>query len=440
MIRSPRLSHLFLLIWTGQLLSKIGCGMSAFALGITLLQETQSISSYSFFLLYAFLPGVLLAPLGGVLADRRDRREMMIFGELGSMLGVLFIVVMMIFAPDWQWPLYIGVLAVSGGAALHLPAFKAMVTDLLDEESYAKASGLLQLAEASKYVLAPVIAAILLTHFSLKSVLFLDLLTSCLAVMILIISRRTMAFTPHKRDQTENVARQLMAGTRFLLDKPVLVKLLLLTTLVTFLAGVLQAVFTPLVLSLRDVSAAGAIQAIATSGMLLSSLAIGVMRKRSKQTLALPHSLGILGLFFMLIGVSTTAVFFTLASFCLFFTLPFINTNLEVLFRQNIVSEMQGRIWSLISMLSQLGMVVALGLAGVLADHCFNPLLTDNGPWASTLGGIIGTGATRGSGLMVIIAGSLLVLFSVFLARRRLFEPEKSLSDMGFAMARRDLD
>jgi MFS transporter, DHA3 family, macrolide efflux protein len=98
----------FLIIWAGQLLSKVGSGISAFALGVYLLQQTGSSSSYSFLLLAAFLPAVMLAPVGGVIADRKDRKQMMAVGDLGSSLGVFFVVVMLLLDPKEHWPIYLG--------------------------------------------------------------------------------------------------------------------------------------------------------------------------------------------------------------------------------------------------------------------------------------------------------------------------------------------
>lgn len=122
------------------------------------------------------------------------------------------------------------------------------------------------------------------------------------------------------------------------------------------------------------------------------------------------------GIFYILIGLSTSAVPITLAAFCFFLTLPFVNTSLDVLFRQSIHPELQGRVWSLISLVSQLGMLIALGISGVLAKQVFNPLLTENGNLADSLGRFIGTGTARGSGLLVILCGGLLSLYAVFVA------------------------
>jgi MFS family permease len=88
----------FLLIWIGQFISIIGTGLTIFSLGVYVYQQTTTASSYVFILICALLPPMLLKPYGGILADRHDRRLMMVFGDLGATLGLLFI-----FIYDAEW-------------------------------------------------------------------------------------------------------------------------------------------------------------------------------------------------------------------------------------------------------------------------------------------------------------------------------------------------
>jgi len=414
---APKSFSLFLLLWAGQLLSRIGSGVSAFTLGIYLFQQSRSTSIYAFLLLCAFLPSVLLAPLGGILADRKDRKLLMIVGDLGSASGVLFIIVMFLLFPDNHWPVYAGVAVSSLFVALHSPAFKASVSDILDEQAYSKASGLLQLAEASRYVVSPIIAGYLFTQFSLTGALVIDLTTFVVAALTVIsIKNETVQQAP--KDRQEDILEDFIDGLRSIVREKILSHLLCLTTIVTFLTGILQVLFVPLLLALTDAATLGTVQTISASGMLVSSLCIATISKSDSQDRILPLSLGAAGLFYILIGTSTNHLLFAAAAFCFFFTLPFVNTSLEVQFRLHIVPEMQGRIWSLISLISQVGMLVALSITGLLADHVFNPFLTDHSHLAETVGTIIGTGPARGSGLMVIISGFALVLCSLFTANR----------------------
>lgn len=133
----------FLIIWSGQMFSAIGSGLTAFALGVFVFQQTQSTMSYSFIILFSFLPSFLLLPFSGVLADRFDRKKMMIIGDLGSIAGILFILLVMLSGRIELWHIYFGVGTSSISAAILNPAFKAAVSDLVSEEMYSQASGLI---------------------------------------------------------------------------------------------------------------------------------------------------------------------------------------------------------------------------------------------------------------------------------------------------------
>lgn len=89
----------------------------------------------------AFLPSILLAPVGGVLADHYDRRVKMILGELFSGLGLSICLVTIMSASPSLVVICIGVGISSLFTALMEPAFKATITDLLSEEDFAKAGG-----------------------------------------------------------------------------------------------------------------------------------------------------------------------------------------------------------------------------------------------------------------------------------------------------------
>lgn len=409
--------NLFYILWTGQLLSRVGSGISVFAIGIYLFQQTGSTSTYSIFLLSAFLPSVLLAPIGGVLADRKDRKLMMVVGDICSSFGICFTVVTLLSYPDQHWPLYIGIGVSSLGVGLHSPAFKASVTDLIDSQAYSKASGLIQLAEASRYLVSPIIAGYLLTRLSLPMVLVIDLMTFIVAALTVIVIRN-LTIQPVYQDKKEEFIKDFKDGLTFIGSNDTVRRLLYITTVVTFLTGVLQVLIVPLVLSFTDPQTLGIIQSVAASGMVIGSLYVGVWSTTGNQYTILSWSLMGAGLFYILIGMSTDTALFMMTALCFFLTLPFVNTSLEVLFRQNISSEMQGRTWALISLVSQAGLLVSLATTGMLADRLFNPLLTRDGYLVETIGQIVGIGPARGSGLMVILSGFFLVMLSVCIRER----------------------
>lgn len=81
----------FLLLWSGELISSVGGGLTSFGLGVYVFNETGSAASMAIVSLLAFLPTLLLSVPAGVLADRHDRRLLMMLGDGLSGLGILYI-------------------------------------------------------------------------------------------------------------------------------------------------------------------------------------------------------------------------------------------------------------------------------------------------------------------------------------------------------------
>ena len=86
----------FLLLWLGELISSIGGGLTSFGLGVYVFNQTGSATSMALITLLGFLPTLVLSVPAGVLADKYDRRLLMIIGDGCSALGILFILICML--------------------------------------------------------------------------------------------------------------------------------------------------------------------------------------------------------------------------------------------------------------------------------------------------------------------------------------------------------
>ena len=81
----------FLLLWAGELISSIGGGLTSFGLGVYIFQQTGSAANMAIVTLLGFLPTLVLSVPAGVLADRYDRRLLMMIGDGCSALGIVYI-------------------------------------------------------------------------------------------------------------------------------------------------------------------------------------------------------------------------------------------------------------------------------------------------------------------------------------------------------------
>ena len=416
--KPKNLSSKFLIIWFGQFISMIGSGLTMFSLGVYVYQQTHAVSSYTFILLCVFIPPFILKPFGGILADRHDRRLMMLVGDLGATLGLLFIFFIMLRGDIQLWQIYLGIAISSTFSAFQEPAYKALVTDFIPKDQYAKASGLMQLAGSAQYLISPFLAGILLTLIDIKFIFMIDISTFLIASVIIIWTRRTSGKTKTEQAK-QNFIDDFKEGIQEFSKNKGVVYLVVTTMLVLFFVGLFQSLFIPMLLSLTGPKTAGITQSICASGMLIGSLFIGLFGSKSKHVKVLSISLFLTGLFFANIGLSTSIIFITLAGFIFFATLPFVNTSIEVLIRKNIDNKKQGRVWSIISTITYLGSIVAFVVAGFLADKVFNPLLEVNGKLAGIVGSIIGIGESRGIGLMLIVSGVMISFISLLIFRNK---------------------
>jgi len=299
------------------------------------------------------------------------------------------------------------------------PAYKASVTDLLDPESYSKASGLMQLAESSRYFIAPIIAGFLLGFWDIKNILIVDILTFLVAIGAVFWIKKDLNTGKHVENDKnkQNFRSDLTEGFRYTFSLKGLLWLLCITALITFFVGFLQSLFGPMVLAFADSKTLGITLTLMATGMLVSSFLIGAFSKIKNQLSILSISLAVAGLFYALLGFSTSILFITVSGFLFFFALPFINTSLDVIIRNNVENSIQGRVWSIVSLISQFGMVLAFCISGLLADIVFNPLFETEGFFSSTVGQIIGTGQGRGIGFMFLLSGIFILILAVIISR-----------------------
>jgi MFS transporter, DHA3 family, macrolide efflux protein len=404
----------FMTIWTGELISNIGSGMTAFALAVYVYQLTGSVTWVSIITLLAYLPTILLNPLGGILADRFDRRLMMICGDLFSALGLLCMLISIQIGHAGIAPIVIGVTINSAFVSLLDPAYRATVTDLLTEEEYAKASGLVQMAVNAKYLISPAIAGVILAFSDIRLILIIDILTFFITVSAVALVKRNIEKVKPRGDKF-SFSREFKEGMQYIVKDKGVKRLVILMAFMCFFIGFIQTLMIPMVLPLVSVKTIGFMESISAVGMLVGSVVIGIFGINRHYSKILTASLIACGFFMALVGTSTS-IAFILAACILFFTaLPFANTCADVLVRVSIPNEAQGRVWGLISLLTQIGFVIAYAACGILADNVFEPMMQKNGVLASSIGKVIGIGEGRGIGLMLIISGASMVVVALIL-------------------------
>ena len=171
----------FILLWAASLVASVGSGMTSFGLGVYAFEKTGLAATTGWIMLAGFLPGLLLSPLAGVFADRFDRRWLMIIGDGCSALGLICIYIALVFDAGIGAILF-GVAVSSAFSSLTEPAFRSTVSDLLDRDEYTRASGMVQLTSAARFLISPLAAGVVLRIWNISALLTIDISTILLTV------------------------------------------------------------------------------------------------------------------------------------------------------------------------------------------------------------------------------------------------------------------
>nr|WP_300091653.1 MFS transporter [Sedimentibacter sp.] len=402
----------FTVLVAGQFISSIGSGLTDFGLAIYVLQLTGSVTATSILSICAFLPSIVLAPVGGVLADHYDRRMMMILGELFSGLGLVICLVSVMSSNPSLVVICAGVGISSLFSALMEPAFNATITDLLSEEDYARAGGMVQIAYNAKLLISPAVAGLLLRITTVGTLIIIDILTFFTTMFVIVFVRKGMA-VKLKNVESLSFVREMEEGIAAISGKSGIVAMIVIMSIAVFCLGFVQILSKPLILAFAGETELGLLATVSAFGMMAGSIVISMMKNIKSHVKMLSSGLFGCGIFFALMGARENLFLIAAFGFMMFVFLPSVQIGAEVLIRKNLPNEVQGRAFGLISFISQMGYIFAYVLSGVLADYVFEPFMKGTSPLAVNIGNVIGTGTGRGIALLIFIAGLTLAAVGI---------------------------
>ena len=352
---------LFWILWAGQLISQLGSGLTSFGLSVYVFRTTGSAFLVSMVALASFLPYLLLSVPSGVLSDRYDRRLLMVAGDGFSAAGVALILLAVSIDLPFIF-IIIGACISSAFSSLTDPAFRATVSDVLTKEEYAKAGGLNGLSSGVRFIICPLLSALLLSFSSMELLLIIDILSFIPTIIAaLSVRRRTQS-----RKNVDKVS--LTTGFRALYANKGLFVLVIYTSLITFFMGVIQILSEPMILSFSSVMTLSVAEVICASGMVVSSLVISGKGIKIGYRRALCFSLITSGLAMFAFGFTMSLFIIVPFGFVFFFTIPYANTALDYLVRSNLERSAEGSIWGAVGFVSQTGYVFSYALSGLVSD------------------------------------------------------------------------
>jgi len=400
----------FLLLWSSQTVSSLGTAMTNFALIIWVYGQKEDASSVTLLTLCSFLPTIIFRFIAGTIADRWDKKRIMLIADFAAACGTLTVFVLYMFSALQTWHLYVINILLSFMNAFQSPASFVATSLLVPKEQYTRVSGLQAFSGSAVSILAPALGSVLLTFGGMPLVLGVDLITFAVAFFTLLFFIR-LPDTEHKSEESqEPFFKNCMAGITFLRDHASLLHMVLFFAVINFLAKMgNDGMLSPFVLGRtgNDQTALGMVEAAVSLGILAGSLWITLSKPAKNKTAVIFVSCAITCFGGVVQSLTHTPLMWSIAAFVSYLCAALLNANLTTVMRTQIPVEMQGRVFSAKDTLQNCLIPLGLFIGGILADRVYEPFMATVSPVQQILGHFFGTGKGAGIALMFFCTGLL---------------------------------
>lgn len=415
--RSPTGMFGFTIVWFGQLVSLLGSGMTTFAISIWAWQETGQATALALAGFFGFGPTILLSPFAGAIVDRYNRKLVMMLSDLAAGLSTVALFILFSSGQLELWHIYLANAFAGAFAAFQFPAYSAAVTTMMDKKNYARATGMLSLAQSASGIFAPVLAGALIGFIGIGGIMTFDIITFLVAIAALL-----MVYIPEPK-MTEDGLRgrgsflqESFFGFRYIFEKPSLLGLQLVFFAINFIAMFSFILMTPMILARtgNNELALGSVQSIGSIGGLIGGLVISAWGGPRRKINGVLIGMIVISLSQGLIGIGQAIVFWAAGNFIAAFTLPILNGSNQAIWQAKVAPDVQGRVFATRRLIAQITAPVSMLIAGPIADQIFEPAFMPGGAMAdSVLAGLVGSGPGAGMGVMFLISAVLGVLVGV---------------------------
>ncbi|MCP4356443.1 MAG: MFS transporter [Chloroflexi bacterium] len=178
-----RRNHNFRYLWWGNVVSLLGDWFNLIASAALITELTSSGVAISYLFLVRFIPLFLFSPIAGVIADRFNRKHVLIVSDLlrtVTVLGFLFVR-----SSEQVWMLYVLTAVQFALSALFTPARTAIVANIVSKENLVTANALDSFTWSSMFALGAFVGGVVAALFGVQTAFVMDAMTFVLSALLI---------------------------------------------------------------------------------------------------------------------------------------------------------------------------------------------------------------------------------------------------------------
>ena len=407
-----RLAIYYALVVT-QAVSLIGSQVSQYAVGIAIYRATGHATPIALVAFFSTVPVIVLGGLGGALADRFDRRGMMLVANLGYVVVSGLLLLSFASGAFQLWHLYALTAGGAVFAAVERPAFQASVAMLVPDSHRDRANAVGQMTGPAAGIIAPALAGILFAIVGVVGAIAIAIATFVAALAVLAIVR-----IPRPAETAEGLAmqtsiwRQAFDGFRYLAARRTLLGVCAYASAVIFLTNTALVLLTPYVLA-RTGSAQvfGVVLGVMNFGGVAGALVLSAGGRIGSRMNTVMLACAVAGVCICSAGAARDAPAIGASLFMVSFALAFTYAPFFSVLQAKVAPDLQGRVFAAFFQVAMLMTPFAAVITGPLADRVFEPAIRQ--PAWQSVAWLVGARPGAGMGLMFVVAGALVLALSL---------------------------
>lgn len=375
----------FWLYAIGRLVSLIGSGVQSLAIPLYILDLTGSGTIMGTFMVITMLPRILFGPIAGVLGDRFNRKMIMIYMDFARGAAILAMAVLAGANSLTITVLFIFQLLISTFDISFDPATAAMLPDIIDSDKLLRGNSILGAINSLSYIIGPALGGILYGMFGIEAVLILNG-ASYIASAISEIFIRYRQTTEKGKISLKSVFKDIVEGVGYMRKINGLILVMVFAMLSNFLLSPFFSVVFPFfartIVGFTS-EQYGFLQSGWVVGVLIGNVILGTLLSKKRQGNLFAMGLTAETLILFLLTVFFFPYFIDLfgwASWRYFAALglpilvtgifnAFVNTPLNTLFQKIVPTNYRSRIFSVISILTQIATPLGAAIYGFAVDR-----------------------------------------------------------------------
>ncbi|SHF23996.1 MFS transporter [Caloramator proteoclasticus] len=376
------LNKSFMLLFLGKLVSQLGDVIYNMAIGWYILTITQSAVQMSFYMAFGTIIYVVMSPFGGVIADRYNRKNLMVWMDIIRGISVAIIGILMFFKIESILLLYLSSFILSICGAIFVPASNSLVPSIVEEEHLTKANSLTSSVNSLSNIFGLVAGGALYALLGIKFIFIFNAVSYILSGISEMFIEYKNKINIDKREE-KHFIRELLDTFKYIKNQRPVFIVMMAATLINFILVPVFAVYLPYIFnqiaktSALEYSYVGAAESV---GFLLGAAIISSIPQRDKINGYL--KIGMI-VYCLLIFVAYLVVnsfikgyivskvlvtIFVITALLLGVFSSIMNIPFGVFIQRRIPNELLGRVSAMLNTLSMAAMPLGMLFGGALAD------------------------------------------------------------------------